>query len=296
MHPWRTAIVTSDATNIWIRGHEITRLMRGSTFTDAIALLHRGRLPSPAERRLLDAILIGVCDHGAGAPSCAAARLAASGNRQSVSGAVAAGILTIGDEHGGAASNCMELIAASLAAAKKNGETPAEAARRAVADAIATKRRLPGLGHRVHTHDRRSDTLFDMARAEGLAGDGIAFMEALAAETAAKIRPMALNIDGSLAAVLHDMGFPPLFGRFLFIIGRVAGLTAEVAEEYEREKPMRIKFDVEYDGPPPITEPTERTNAVREQRAQRSEPGGVQGSPPFKKGVGGSGGAKPPGK
>jgi citrate synthase len=254
MPPWRTAIVTSDATTIWIRGHEITRLMRDSTFTDAIVLLHLGRLPSPAERRLLDAMLIGVCDHGAGAPSCAAARLAASGNRQSVSAAVAAGVLTIGDEHGGAASTCMELIATSLAEAAKRNETPAQAATRAVGAAIAEQRRLPGLGHRVHTHDRRSDTLFEMARVEGLAGDGIAFMKALAAETAARIKPMALNIDGSLAAVLHDLGFPPAFGRFLFIIGRVAGLTAEVAEEYEREKPMRIKFDVEYDGPPPRSE------------------------------------------
>ena len=254
MPPWRTAIVRSDATNVWIRGHEITGLMRNSTFTDAIVLLHVGRLPSAAERRLLDAMLIGVCDHGAGAPSCAAARLAASGNRQSVSAAIAAGVLTIGDEHGGAASTCMELIAESLAAAAKNNETPAQAARRAVEGAIGAKRRLPGLGHRVHTHDRRSDTLFEMARAEGVAADGIAFMEALASETAARIKPMALNIDGSLAAVLHDLGFPPAFGRFLFIIGRVAGLTAEVAEEYEREKPMRIKFDVEYDGPPPRSE------------------------------------------
>lgn len=251
--------------------------MRESTFTDAIALLHRGRLPSDAERRLLDAILIGVCDHGAGAPSCAAARLAASGNRQSVSAAVGAGVLTIGDEHGGAASNCMELIAESLAAAAENGETPAQAATRAVAKAMAEKRRLPGLGHRVHTRDRRSDTLFDMARAAGIAANGIAFMEALAAETAAKIKPMALNIDGSLAGVLHDMGFPPLFGRFLFIIGRVAGLTAEVAEEYEREKPMRIKFDVEYDGPPPITEQTERTNEVSEPREPPRPQGGSGG-------------------
>src|SRR6476620_10169855 len=111
MSSWRTGIVTSDASNVWIRGHEITRLMRESTFTDAIFLLHIGRLPSPAERRLLDAVLIGVCDHGAGAPSCAAARLAASGNRASISSAVAAGILAIGDDHGGAGSNCMQLIA-----------------------------------------------------------------------------------------------------------------------------------------------------------------------------------------
>jgi citrate synthase len=59
-----------------------------------------------------------------------------------------------------------------------------------------------------------------------------------------------MNIDGALAAILHDMGFAPAAGRFLFIVGRVAGLTAEVAEEYAREKPMRIKFTVEYDGPP----------------------------------------------
>src|SRR5947207_10568526 len=182
MDPWRTAIATSDATNIWIRGPSVTSLMQTATFTDAIVLLHVGRLPSAAERRLLDAMLIGVCDHGAGAPSCAAARLAASGNRQSVSAAIAAGVLTIGDEHGGAASTCMELIAESLAAAAHNQETPALAARRAVEAAVAATRRLPGLGHRVHTHDRRSDTLFEMARADGLAGDGVAFMEALAAE------------------------------------------------------------------------------------------------------------------
>src|SRR4029453_9135353 len=69
MDPWRTAIATADATNIWIRGHEITSLMRERTFTDAIVLLHLGRLPTRGERKLLDAILIGVCDHGAGAPS-----------------------------------------------------------------------------------------------------------------------------------------------------------------------------------------------------------------------------------
>ena len=77
-------------------------LMTQKSFADVVFLLHQGRLPGEQERKLLDAILIGVADHGAGAPSCAAARLAASGNRQSLSAAVAAGILAIGDEHGGA--------------------------------------------------------------------------------------------------------------------------------------------------------------------------------------------------
>src|SRR3954469_17178287 len=254
MDPWRTAIATSDATNIWIRGRSVTSLMQDATFTDAIFLLHLGRMPSAGERRLLDALLIGVCDHGSGAPSCAAARLAASGNRSSISSAVAAGILAIGDDHGGAGSNCMELIAQGLDAAKRDGVTPAAAAMRTVDASMAAKRRLPGLGHRVHTTDPRVKVLFDMARAEGIAGDGILFMEALEAQAAKRIKVLPMNIDGALAAILHDMGFAPAAGRFLFIIGRVAGLTAEVAEEYAREKPMRIKFDVQYDGLPTTSE------------------------------------------
>jgi citrate synthase len=47
---------------------------------------------------VLDAVLVAVADHGPGAPSCAAARLAASGNRQSISAAIAAGVLAIGDD------------------------------------------------------------------------------------------------------------------------------------------------------------------------------------------------------
>jgi citrate synthase len=39
-----------------------------------------------------------------------------------------------------------------------------------------------------------------------------------------------------------------MVGRLLFIIGRAAGLSAEVLEEHTREKPMRIKIPVTYDG------------------------------------------------
>src|SRR3954463_12991586 len=91
MDPWRTAIATSDATNIWIRGQPVTSLMQQASFTDVIMLLHQGRLPSPGERRLLDALLIGVADHGAGAPSCAAARLCAPGHPSSISSGVPPG-------------------------------------------------------------------------------------------------------------------------------------------------------------------------------------------------------------
>jgi citrate synthase len=251
MDPWRTSIVDAADGHIRLRGYDVTGLMTGRTFTDTIFLLHRGRLPSPGERRLLDAILTGVADHGSGAPSCATARLALSGNRQSLSAAVAAGILAVGDDHGGAGLGCMELIAEGLRVAQASSLSLPDAAARVVADARAEGRRLPGFGHRVHATDPRTAILFGLAREGGVAGDGIAFVEALELAIAAAVTPLPTNIDGALAAVLHDMGFAPAFGRLVFIIGRVAGLTAEVHEELTREKAMRIRVPVIYDGVPP---------------------------------------------
>lgn len=251
MEPWRTAIANSDATNLWIRGYDIASLMRKATFADLVFLLHQARLPTAEERRLLDAILVSVADHGPGAPSCAAARLAASGNRESASAAIAAGVLAIGDEHGGAGSDCMEMLAAGLERARRERISIADAAKDAVAAALSAQRRVPGLGHRVHTKDPRVDALFEMARDAGLVGDAMAFMRALEAALHGRGKPVPINVDGALAAVLHELGFAPAAGKFIFIIGRVAGLTAEIAEEYAREKPMRIRIPVEYDGVPP---------------------------------------------
>ena len=251
MDAWRTSIVDARDGHIRLRGYDVPALMTGRTFTDTIFLLHQSRLPSPAERALLDAVLTGVADHGSGAPSCATARLAISGNRQSISAAVAAGLLAVGDDHGGAGLGCMELIAEGVSLMKTEGLSIADAAARVVAQSRQAKRRLPGFGHRVHSTDPRTAILFGLAEQGGIAGDGVAFVNALEQAIATAVKPLPINIDGALAAVLHDMGFAPEFGRFVFLIGRVAGLTAEVAEELAREKPMRIRVPVEYDGVAP---------------------------------------------
>jgi citrate synthase len=145
----------------------------------------------------------------------------------------------------------MSMIAEGIGLAREQAIPIADAARQIVDKAKAAKQRLPGMGHRVHSVDPRTAVLFEMAREEGIAGDGVLFMEALDAAVREKIKPLPINIDGALAAVLHDLGFPPEAGKLMFIVGRVAGLTAEVAEEYAREKPMRIRVPVQYDGVPP---------------------------------------------
>ena len=253
MDPWRTGIVDADDTHIRVRGYDIADLMRGAGFVETVFLLHRGRRPTTSERTLLDALLVAVADHGPGAPSCAAARLAASGNRQSISAAVAAGVLAIGNEHGGAAEPLMALMLDAMSSAGTADGAIEGAAAKAFARARDRQTRIPGLGHRSHTVDPRVSVLFDLAAETGMAGAGIRFVKGL--ETAARAAGAAwpINIDGAVAALLHDLGFPPSAGKFIFIIGRVAGITAEVAEEYAREKAMRVRIPVEYDGDPPRT-------------------------------------------
>jgi citrate synthase len=251
MEPWRSGITTSDETSIFIRGYDVTSLMVKKSFTDVIYLLYQGRLPTEEERRMLDAVLIGVSDHGPSAPSAAAARIVASGNRQSLEAAIAAGVLAMGDVHGGAAYECVQMIGEGIESAGRDPISVREAAFRRAADAKSRHARLPGLGHRVHTRDPRTHILFSMARESGFAGDGIKFMEALEEAAREQFRPLPINIDGALSAVLFDMGFPPEAAKLVFIIGRIAGVAAHVMEERMREKPMRVHIPVVYDGPPP---------------------------------------------
>ena len=249
--PWRTGITDYDDTHIWFYGHDVTSLMKQATFTDTVFLLHSGRLPTVDERRVIDAILVASADHGPGSPSAAAMRTIATGNRVAPEAAIAGGILAIGDAHGGAGFACMELIARGVEMSKREKLTLDAAAHALVGEAKAAGKRLPGIGHRTHSTDPRVEVLFTMMRDAKLAGAGVEFIVALEKAVAGSIKALPINVDGAIAAVLYDFGFPPVMGKLIFIIGRMAGLSAQLVEEYTRERPMRIKIPVVYDGPKP---------------------------------------------
>src|SRR6202011_688512 len=101
----------------------------------------------------------------------------------------------------------------------------ADVARATALDARAAGRRLPGLGHRLYERDPRTAVLFDMAERYGKAGQGVAFMRALESAVAETIKPLPINIDGAMAAVLHDLGYPAAAAKLIFIVGRTAGLA-----------------------------------------------------------------------
>lgn len=196
--------------------------------------------------------MVACIDHGAGAPSVLAARTAISGGATLQAGA-AAGLLTLGEFHGAAVESSMLAIGSVVHAAGGRDEALAASADGQVASWRAEGRRVPGFGHRQHrAHDPRLDRLFDVARDLGVAGHHLAAAEAIeAALTRSVGRPVPVNIDGAVAALLGEVGFPSDLGNALFIASRLAGILAHANEERQTMTPMRRVDPVDhaYHGP-----------------------------------------------
>jgi citrate synthase len=223
--------------------------MRHASFCDVVGLLLKGQMPDAGERRLLDTILIAIADHGAGSPSAAATRVVATGNRQAPEAAIAAGILAIGDAHGGAGLACFHIIQDSLERGVREEIPIDELAALVIQEARQAKKRLPGFGHRLYSEDPRSVAVLRLADELGKSKEGVRLVRAMERGFADSNKPIPLNVDGAIAGVLYDLGYPPLAAKLIFIIGRTAGLSAHVIEEYTRERAMRIRIPVIYDGP-----------------------------------------------
>jgi len=240
---WTTSITKTAAGELRVRGYEITAMIRQLTFAQTVFLILKGELPSAAEARMMEGMLVSSIDHGITPPSNLAARTVMSGGN-SLNAAVAAGVLTIGDSHGGAIEQCAKILQEAVA---KGEDAPALVAR-----FKAAGKRIPGYGHRIHARDPRSSALFTLADECGFTGPHIrlaaALMEELEKGSAHKL---PLNVDGAIAAIISEMGFDWRLGKGFFLIARVPGLVAHVFEEWTTQKPMRKLGPLggEYAGP-----------------------------------------------
>ncbi|MBI2039614.1 citryl-CoA lyase [Candidatus Microgenomates bacterium] len=239
---WKTAISGIIDGEAHIHGYKVTELIDKVNFTDAIWLELKSELPSDKERAMLDAILISTIDNGLGPPSVTNARNSASAGNP-MQAAVAAGVLGIGDAHGGAIEECARLLQMGLTAEKL------------VEKVLGSGDRIPGFGHKVYKdEDPRATQIFEKAKKLGFYGEHCELaqnVEGVLQEKKGKKIP--INVDGAIAAVISDMGFDYRLGKGFFIIGRVVGLVAHIFEEWVREKPFRRIADeeIEYDGAPP---------------------------------------------
>ncbi|MBK7406042.1 MAG: citryl-CoA lyase [Phycisphaerales bacterium] len=252
---WTTAVTKIEPNRVAVRGYDIADLMGRVSFGAAVYLILTGNLPTPEVGRLMDAILVASIDHGATPPSCLAARTVAS-TGASLSQSVASGIASINKHHGGAIEDCARALAKLLADAQACGQSLDDAAAALVADIKSTGDRIAGFGHRIHTKDPRTTRLFTLAAEAGLteeSGRHIAAARAVERAFAATGKPLPINVDGAIGAMLADLGLDPRVYNGIFMIARTPGLVAHVAEEQTREKPMRRIDPVNhaYDGPPP---------------------------------------------
>ncbi len=246
----KTSITKVEPNKLMTRGYLQDELMGNVPYSHVVYLLLKGELPSKAEGRIMDAMLVSGIDHGLTPPTCLTARAIASCGVP-LPTAVAGGLLAVGDWHGGAIENCMKILYEYVKRMREENKTADEMTGILLAELKEQGKRMPGLGHRIHTDDPRTKKLFRLAKDEGIAGEHVALLEAIKHHFEKKRKSLPINVDGAIAAVACDMDFPHELGKAFFFLGRAAGLVAEAYEEMSRERPMR-RMDTqehEYDGP-----------------------------------------------
>ncbi len=248
---WATKITKVEPNHLVTRGYKQEDLIGNIPYPHVVYLLLKGELPSEEHGQMIDAILTACIDHGVTPPSSIASRAVASGGVP-LPTAVAAGILSIGDAHGGAIEKGAKFLQDGRARMKNECKNSGEMAKILVKECKEQHKRILGFGHRIHTSDPRTKKLFLLADELKIAGNHIALSKAIEIELEKSSgRKLPVNVDGAIAAIISDMDFDWRLGKAFFVLGRVAGLTAQVYEEQTEFKPMRKMFDVEceYAGP-----------------------------------------------
>jgi citrate synthase len=229
-----SGISASNADTIVVRGHDLcSELVGVVSFTDHAWLLITGKLPVASQRRVLDATLVAIAEHGL-VPSVAASRMTLAAAPEALQGAVAAGILGCGSVILGSADAAARLFAGILARAP--GESLEIAARAVLGELRAARKPVPGYGHPLHKRqDPRVARLLAVSTEAGLAGRHIevaSLVERLVPEIWGK--PLAMNVSGAIAAVLLDAGYPLLAVKGVPMLARTASLIAHLMEEQQR--------------------------------------------------------------
>lgn len=241
---WKTRITDTQEDLIAVRGYDLTDLMGRITFAEMFYLLTRGELPpNPKVSRMLEAMLVACADHGIITTSVAARYAIASGTP--LQGALAAGLLMIGDVYGGAVEQAARYFHDQVQAAPDR-EAADHAA--AIVTAMGKGERIPGFGHPLHGKgDPRSIRLLSLAGELGLVGRCTALAAALERALARRSgRRIPLNVDGALGALAIDLGFDWRIARAFMLLSRAAGVLAHAGEELCDGTRWRLPPPAEY--------------------------------------------------
>lgn len=261
MSKWETAIckvVSHDGEEeVVVRGHRMSELIGSVSFAGAMFLMLQGKLPTPAQARVLDALLVASIEHGIAPPSMVSRCFASYGT--AIQTAVGGGILAFGDRMGGLGEQMARMMAERLTAlgdpASLDDAALAAEATRVVADAKRRGTRVPGYGIPLHASDPRSPAVLRVARENGCFGVYCRFATALeqAIAEARGGRGIPLNIDGVSACVALDLGFDWRATRMFLLTPRSVSMGAHFLEEQAQDTTWRhIRAEqIDYTGEEP---------------------------------------------
>jgi citrate synthase len=250
-----SGLSTSNADTIIVRGKDLCHELLGKVgFTEYVWFLLTGTMPQPAQRKVLDATLVAIAEHGL-VPSVQAARMTYAAAPEALQGAVAAGLLGCGSVILGAAESAGRLLADVVTRAADSDLKSAASA--VVSEKRAVKQPIPGYGHPLHKgQDPRAARLFEVAAEAGLPDDhrrAARQVEALLPELTGKA--LVMNVSAAIPAVLLDAGFPVGALKGVPLLARTASLIAHLLEE--QSKPIGFVLShagakaIDYDGPVP---------------------------------------------
>src|SRR5215211_53993 len=163
----------SNVTTITVKGKNLmTDIMGKLNLGDFAFLEIQGRLPTPDESIVFNAMLATLVEHGM-TPMVIAARLTYLGAPESLQGAVASGILGMGTTFAGTAEGSARVLQQALSGSAADtpiAELPA-LAESIVTKHLETKTPIPGIGHNLHKPvDPRAPRLFELAEQHDLSG------------------------------------------------------------------------------------------------------------------------------
>ncbi len=194
-------------------------------------MLH-GEEPTKTMERAMDLDFILHADHELNA-STFAARVAASTLADMYACVVAATGTLIGPLHGGASQKVMEML--------REVALPWRA-EKYVKEKLERKERIMGFGHRVYRDvmDPRTIELKKLAKKLSEEKDSKWFRISEAIENAVrKFKNLLPNVDFYSASVYANLGIPDDLFVNIFAIGRIAGWTAHIIEQYEANTLIR---------------------------------------------------------
>ena len=250
-----TAIATSDAHSITIRGHDLCGELIGKTdFTDYFWLLVIGEKPTALQRAVTNACLVAIAEHGL-VPSVQAARMTLAAAPEAWQGAMSAGLLGMGTVVAGSSETAGRFMVDTIEASRAPGADLEGAARASLAEIKAKRGKVPGLGHPQHSEgDPRANVLLAFADENGVSGDAVACLRMLG-RIAPEVmqRPLPINVSGAIPALMLDAGWPIEAMKGIPLLARAAGLVAHLYEESQRSIGFilshKADLAIAYDGP-----------------------------------------------